>query len=91
MSGYENPEDVKAYKKRFFAPVSIEDIKVAYAIVCRGSSFRYHTGFLSMDVEKHKELAEIRDQINEWVSLGTITITQRKLADYSYEYCAKIV
>lgn len=73
--------------------VTITHDNVAYLIhaMRKGSSLTYHKGFLALDKDAHRFSADIRKLARAVWTLyeaGFVTLTQRRLGPFSYEYIA---
>lgn len=85
----------KAIPKVFFATyskpaVTETELRSAFAAAVKGEKLVYYTGFLARDAETDPRVASLRKTVVGWHVAGRVTLVQKKLAEYSYEYYALV-
>lgn len=83
-------KDTSRYTKRLRLRIEESVIKERFRIAKPGMKITYHIGNLCIDAEGDEKLQEIRKLVSDWASIGMVSLVQRKIAAYSYEYYAVV-
>ena len=85
---------LKVVPKTFFHPINSlfteEDLRETFRKSVRGQKIHYHTGFMAIEAEADTKLAALRKIVSDWAAMGMVSLVQRKVAPYSYEYYAVV-
>ena len=86
----QQPKDRVAFTERAKLKIDIEEIRERFKKAKTGTRITYHIGFLCVDAEDDCRLCEVRKLVSDWESVGLVSLVQRKIANYSYEYYAEV-
>lgn len=77
----------RVFFTRYSKPVMTEDdLRHCFSKARKGEKILYYTGFLAEDAKTERAVARLRKVVTDWMSLGLVVTTQRRLEQYSYEY-----
>ena len=83
-------KDTTAFSERAKLKIGIDEIRERFKLAKTGTRITYHIGFLCVDAEGDRKLCEVRKLVADWAMLGMVSLVQRKIANYSYEYVAEV-
>lgn len=79
------------FARPFITVMGEDELRNTFRKSEKGHKIHYYTGFMAIEAETDERIATVRKVVADWASMGMVSLTQRRIAPYAYEYYAVVL